>query len=306
MTGGVAECVEACLSDEDCTNATSGLFAPFCNTTSGECVACKQDSDCLNSVAFPNTTYCFNDNGLTFGGNICSASPSPFCSTTADCTTFGGDYSCIQYTSDIAQNFGYCVNTSNAGSCTSQSDCVDGGIFGKQPLFSKLDISCTPLTVPANISGTIYSATLSFCIPQDQCTMDSQCLTGSECRKFNFENTFGFNICFLSNNTCSTNTDCNADGSDGPLACYTKDKTCYLPCTSNEECVNDNVNNWACGSPPNTTEPIQGCIPLGLPNATYLTNSPTVSPVDGINGVKSLQIFAAFIIMVINSILCVN
>lgn len=308
--GGEAECVAACTSDTDCTSRTIGLFTPFCDTTSGECVICQQDDDCLDSALFPNTTYCI-DGGFFFDGNICSEDPSPFCSSTTECqTNFGETSICIEYTSETAPDFGVCVNASDAGACTSQADCADGGPFADDggEFFAELDVTCRDLTVPANISGTIYSASLSFCVPEDQCSTDNDddCLVGSECREFDFDEVFSFSICYFANNTCSTAADCNEDGSDGPLACYEPESQCYLPCTSNEDCRNENVNNWACGTPPtNTTEPIQACIPLGIENTTYLTNSPTAAPADGPadgGSGAALQIFGAFVIMILNSV----
>lgn len=129
--------------------------------------------------------------------NICSEEPSRICSITADCKTNWADTAiCVQYTNtvDSEASFGACLDPSDddapAGICTKAADCADGGPYKDDPdsaWFAELDLSCSPTSFPVDISGTDYSITFNFCLPDDQCSEDKDCLTGSICRDFNFD-----------------------------------------------------------------------------------------------------------------------
>jgi hypothetical protein len=262
-------CVAPCTSNSDCALTFPGTNNLVCDTTTGYCVPCVQDSDCT-SIEDPNkpwvTPSCvqFVDGGnpntyptLYTGGGQCGCTDSSQCNglylcqnpglygtCTPSCSVQNGVDSCTpQYASpyNCPNNYypgPYC-NT-YTGMC---QQCLD-------------DYDCSARGYQGNTCNTPFCSDAGMCVG---------CFTGDDCT------TFPNNSCYYGScsNYCNDSSQCP---SDGGYVCesspYYGEQTCVIPCVIGDDAgmgtVSDAGNPCPADSPFCVTNPYGSDATMGV------------------------------------------
>ncbi len=189
---------------------------PYCDETSGECVACTDDGQCAQGVCADDHTCveCAGDGDCTDGVCDTDANACVECLVDADCSGGVCDTdanTCVECLSDGDCTDGVCADDNTCVECKTNADCTD-------PSASLCDTAtntCTACTTNddcSHLSGTTLcdtSAASGVCVA---CTVDDE----SACAG---------NSCDPATNTC-TQTPVHSVG------------TCE-PCKADSECVQD-------------------------------------------------------------------
>jgi hypothetical protein len=206
-----------------CQGACSGDY-PQCEPTSGECVACLDDTHCIDGL-------CAADNTCVqcFGDDDCSFDPAaPACNTdTGRCVACMTDDECATEISANVCN----TDTNECAQCLTDDDCAEGGCAPDNTCVEcTTDDHCTDPTASVCDTNT-YECT--DCTDDDGCShLDDTLLCDTsgddgvciECT-VDDESACNGNSCDPATNTCTqTPTD--------------QTETC-MPCKADSECVAD-------------------------------------------------------------------
>jgi hypothetical protein len=165
---GLRDCKDgrcvSCLKDSDCPSFLKG-----CDTSTGFCRLCRQDSDCVIA-------------GKTYGTGKCDPATwnCTHCDSDADCAgaTFGSTSRCASLPGSSSKKMSMCVG------CTSDADCANAQLKGCDLAAGVCNLCrsdsdcCWP--------GKTCSLTCDKATGECRCSSDAQCQTGLsplfECR----------------------------------------------------------------------------------------------------------------------------
>ena len=106
---------------------------------------------------------------------------------------------------------------------------------------------------------TVLSQTIAYCLPSDQCSTNDDCILGYICETVD-GGLYTWNYCTAPITNCTQDTDC-IDG----LSCYVPESTCYLACSRDSDCGDD---NFYCA---NVEDGINACVANGVLNGSRTT-----------------------------------
>ncbi len=214
-----------CTKDSDCSASTG---KPKCETDSGTCVACLQDSDC------PSGDRCEPSQHACVQGNCqanadCKDAAKPFCNADGNCVACLVDADCpstggVRRTCDRIQN----VCTDNP--CQADADCAVDPSGHRCDLTNGTCVQC--------LSDLDCNLTTPRCDDAGQCVAcldDFDCDTGQ--------------VCDTSTNTCQA-SGCATDQDCAPQVCDASSGKC-VACVHDSDCVfGGTCQKNACAAPP--------------------------------------------------------
>jgi hypothetical protein len=168
-----------CSANELCTTCGAGTDCQghaghlACNTGTGACVACVDNTTCTNKSCNTSTNTCVNCNGTT---QLCTGSPAG-----NDCDTGPGN--CVVCTSDVTCGG---IDPNNPSCKVSNHTCE----------------ACTAAPFTGTDNGCSDYSTTKKCKPNGTCV---QCLSKADCTDPNNPVCNGSNQC----TTCSGDADCS-------------------------------------------------------------------------------------------------
>jgi hypothetical protein len=222
----VGECV-ACLQATDCKDSKK----PICDDTSGACVACSGNTQCM--TAYPDTPFCSLSDGTGGAGSCvecrsftdCSNVDTPICSS-GSCVKCAHEQDCVGHvgTPHCDTNSGACVACVNSLECEDASKpTCDGDVCRK----CETDPDCTAHTSTpfCDIHGT---GTCVACNMSSECPVAAPVCDNSSCRVCRLDSECPSNACDAPSGTClATNQVVYVDNTAAsPSAACTQDHPC--------------------------------------------------------------------------------
>ncbi len=223
-----------CHADADC-GALPGT--PYCETVTGECVVCTQDSQCTGTQQVCDGT-----------DHVCRFSP---CHADADCTAWPATPHCETIS-------GYCQMCVVDADCGTQGLCQGGSCVPKGQCQQDSDCPagqvCNPLDVPTDCVQCITSADCTlggtcssgFCVASPSCGGDADCGPLKHC-----DAQSATCVDCVSDAQCAPGQTCGGGVCHDPSTC-----TDAHPCVSLETCSLGACSNATCaddGHEPNDT-----------------------------------------------------